>query len=157
MRFLVFSDTHGHTAAMERAVAAQSTATHILFLGDGLRGVEQMAEWFPDRTFAAVAGNGDYDSLLPSTRLLEWGGLRIFLCHGHTLAVKSTTERVKQSALAQGASIALYGHTHVAALHYTDGLWLMNPGSIAVPRDGSAGYGVIDITDNGVVPFLVKV
>ena len=32
----------------------------------------------------------------------------------------------------------------------------MNPGSPSSPRDGKASYGIIDITENGLLPYVVK-
>ena len=32
----------------------------------------------------------------------------------------------------------------------------MNPGSPAQPRDGKKSYGIIDITDTGILPYVVK-
>ena len=51
-----------------------------------------------------------------------------------------------------GAKIALFGHTHVPYNQYHDGIYMLNPGSIAFPRDCSRpSYGLIDITPKGII------
>ena len=75
---------------------------------------------------------------------------RLFLDKG--FALTSTTEIAREA----GCNIALYGHTHVSFCRYRDGLYVMNPGSPAQPRDGTKSYGIIDITDTGILPYVVK-
>lgn len=41
-------------------------------------------------------------------------------------------------------SIFLYGHTHIKVLQKSNNIYVMNPGSISIPKDGIASYGVYD-------------
>ena len=61
------------------------------------------------------------------------------------------------AARENGCRVALYGHTHKGETHYDEGIYVMNPGSPSAPRDGRASYGVIDITEGGIFPFLMEI
>ncbi len=55
------------------------------------------------------------------------------------------------------ADIVLFGHTHVAKTEYAEGVYFVNPGSPSCPREGRPSYAVIDIEENGIMPFIVEV
>ena len=105
----------------------------------------------------AVRGNCDFSGENPETRVVTAGNVRIFMAHGHDLGVRGTREVLVRLARENGCRIALYGHTHKGDTHYEEGIYVMNPGSPSQPRDGRASYGIIDLTDAGIVPFLVEV
>jgi putative phosphoesterase len=87
--------------------------------------------------------------------LISVGGKKVFYAHGHTFGVKSGLDRLKEKARQLSADIVLFGHTHVATTFYEDGIYYMNPGSVTNPQQGGPSYGVVDITDAGVVTFTV--
>ena len=60
---------------------------------------------------------------------------------------------VYMAAREQKADILLFGHTHNAMTDYDDGLYVMNPGSL---RGAYATYGILDITEAGIVTNIVK-
>lgn len=155
MRILVLSDSHGRRVPLERAIEAQPQARAVFFLGDFVRDAEELPLLYPERTFYTARGNCDFASDLPETGCATVGGVKIFYTHGHTCGVKSGTGGLEQAARRAGATIALYGHTHVAEIHYRDGLYLVNPGSVSQPREGPASYAVIDLTPAAPVPVLV--
>lgn len=155
MRILILSDSHGKSSAVRQILDAQPDARYIFFLGDVTADIEDMPPLYPDKRFLIVSGNCDFFSLYPSSGIEIIGQHRIFYTHGHTLGVKYGTERLSSTARRNGCDIALYGHTHVSQAVYEDGLYLVNPGSCARPREGRAGYAFIDIEENGVAPVLV--
>lgn len=149
MRVLVVSDSHGCESRLIQAIEEQPSARNILFLGDGLRDVRYVATLYPERNFICVRGNNDYSSNEADERLIELGGKPIFMAHGHTYGVKGTDYHFLSAARENHASIALYGHTHEPTTRYEEGIYLMNPGSVR-----TCSYGVIDITERGVVCVL---
>ncbi len=152
MRVLVTSDTHGNTAALFRAIEEQPTARTVLFLGDGLRDAEEAQARYPDRTFYTVPGNGDFTSRNPKIREETLGGKRFFFTHGHIYDVKYGLYRLELAAREYNATVALFGHTHQPYQAYSDGLYLLNPGSL-----GYGGtYGYVDITAGGVLTNVVS-
>jgi putative phosphoesterase len=156
LRILVISDSHKRSDLIEKALYAQPTATHVFFLGDNVRDVEAIADYHTDRIFHIVTGNCDGDTMYPVTELCTVGGVKIIYTHGHHHSVKYTTAPLLEAAKKAGAKIALYGHTHIAKTEYTDGIYIVNPGSISLSREGANSYAVIDITENGIMPIIVK-
>lgn len=157
LRIAVLSDSHGNTGAVFKALKAQPTAKHVFFLGDCVADIESAKETFPDKTFHVVSGNCDYYSFVPSTALENLNGTLIFYSHGHPYYVKQSTVPFMQAAERRGAKIALFGHTHVPLIKYENGLYLVNPGSLSLSRGGGESYAVIDIEENGIMPFIVKI
>ena len=43
-------------------------------------------------------------------------------------------------------SAIVYGHTHIKVneMNEAHGAWVFNPGSVGIPKDGSASYGVYE-------------
>lgn len=156
MRIVVFSDSHNNYFALKNIVSAQRTAEMFLHLGDGEKEFDYLCTNFPFKVMRGVRGNCDWGSMGKTNDVVTVGGKKIFFTHGHTQGVKSGLDDFKREAREIGADIALFGHTHVAMTAYEDGIYYMNPGSIAAPQQGPPSYGVIDITDAGIVTFIVS-
>ena len=154
MRILVLSDSHGQANAVFRAVEAQPTARVIIHLGDGAREAAEITDRYPDRTVYSVQGNCDavYGSTLRPYQEETLGGKRFFFTHGHLFGVKTDRYRLECAARERQADIVLFGHTHVALTDYADGLYSLNPGSLAY----GGTYGLVDITPAGVVLNVVE-
>ena len=157
MRILVISDSHKRSDIIEKILYSQPTAEEVFFLGDNERDIEDMQYIFPQKKFHIVSGNCDYCSLLPSSAVASVLGKKIFYTHGHTLSVKYGIGNLLKAAKQNGCDIALYGHTHTSNIVYEDGIYIVNPGSCAQPRDSRASYAVIDIEKNGIMPIIVEV
>ena len=155
MRILVLSDIHGDFQMMKRALDSQPTAEAVIFCGDGAAQFEYLRETLTDKTVIGVRGNCDWSSDLPPVEVVELGGKRIFITHGHLYNVKFTMNQVFYAAREEKADILLFGHTHQALTDYLDGMYMMNPGSC---HGYGATYGYIDITDKGdVVTNIVTI
>ena len=133
MRILVVSDTHGDEGALQRAVQAQPSARTVIHLGDGAREAEAVAARFPDRMFWQVRGNGDF--ALGSADLLyareeTLGGKRLFFTHGHLYGPDAPPP-------IRSGSFLLCGHTHLPVRRAIDGFTYLNPGSLALPKEGT--------------------
>ncbi|MBQ4095196.1 MAG: YfcE family phosphodiesterase [Oscillospiraceae bacterium] len=148
-RIIVFSDTHGRERAMIDILEKEAYA--YIFLGDGERELDRMRERYPDKRIYNVRGNCDFASSAPDIDLLSVDGVRIMFTHGHNHGVKYSTDRLFYLAKQNEISVMLFGHTHCRHLEYDEGVYIMNPGSAAAPRDfKKPSYGYIDITDKGV-------
>ncbi len=156
MRILVLSDTHGDFRTLWEIIEKhKNDANLVLFLGDGIREFEDIQALYPGLHFDCVAGNCDYASMAKRSALIEISDKRIFLTHGDSYGVKSSTARIIDTARSSGAEIALFGHTHCGITEYQDGVHLMNPGSPSRPRGAKPSYGIIDIVPSGIVTNLV--
>lgn len=157
MRILVLSDSHGRAGLVEEIVEKYADIAHVFFLGDVLRDVETAALLYPQKHFYRVAGNCDrFAADCACEALVTLGGVTVFYCHGHTLGVKYGLQGLMRQAGAQGAQLALYGHTHRANIDFQPGLCLVNPGSVSQARGGRNGYAVIDLQAGSILPTLVE-
>lgn len=151
MRILVISDSHGDSYSVRQAVMEQPTARMLFYLGDGEYDLELVECMKRPLYIHKVKGNCDFGSILPANVVDEVEGVRIYATHGYVEKVKYGTQLLRQYAADNKAVIALYGHTHNPDTTYSDGIWLVNPGSIRMGE-----YAVIDITAQGIMPILMK-
>lgn len=126
----VFSDSHGDHDALEWLLEKMGYIDAACFLGDvasdaaHLRGL--LAKMPNEPPLYAVRGNNDFASTLPDELLIELGGTRIYMTHGHLChGLMNLSYRARE----QDAQIAMFGHTHEAFYQYAHGVWLLNPGS----------------------------
>lgn len=140
------SDSHGVTGKLEEMLKLPEAARAECWLhaGDFTQDADYLA-MVCGKPVHKVAGNGDWPTNVPEDLLLELGGHRIYLTHGHMQGVRSGTGRLADYAALQGADIAVYGHTHVADItpRNKQGVTVLNPGSVARPRDESRGSFMI--------------
>lgn len=136
MRALILSDIHGETNTLRwllEEVWKQVGPIDAYFcLGDGIRDFENAEGFIRQRdthaSMYAVKGNCDFMPGAPDRLVIPFGGLKIYMTHGHIHRVKSGLDYLYGAARAEGADIALYGHTHRANVEYTTP-WLLNPGA----------------------------
>ncbi len=157
MRILVLSDSHRRTSALFDAVEAHPDIKHVIFLGDGVNELDDVKLIYSDRNYYSVSGNCDFSSALTTSLIIKLEGKVIYACHGHLHGVKYGLDRAVSAAKQAGADILLFGHTHVAMTSYSDGLYIMNPGSVSQPRDGGRpSYGIIDIVPQGIMTNIIR-
>ena len=128
MLVMVFSDTHGNTEPMFRAVKKYNPDM-VLHLGDHASDAQELEDRFPGLDVRYVRGNCDFLSKAPDKELLEVEGLRIFMTHGHEYSVKFTLDSLLNAAHFSGVQLALFGHTHRPFCEERDGVLLVNPGA----------------------------
>ncbi len=157
MRIVVVSDTHGKEYLIRSILEAQREASALIFLGDGIRGAENVMAEFPNVKFFAVRGNCDPALSGGEFDIIKLFGKQFFITHGHTLGVKASCQHLIATAKNLGVDAALYGHTHIPAAQYLDGLYLINPGSAALGRENGNSYAVIDIENGAIFPNIIKI
>lgn len=149
MRVGVFSDSHGDHEALDELLERMGALDAVCFLGDVARDAEHLRERLaamPNQpVLYAVRGNNDYYSTctLPWDLLIELGGVRIYMTHGHRLV---SLMNLAYKAQECGAQVALFGHTHQALCETVQGVLLLNPGSAGnFCRGGRARASVLEI------------
>lgn len=151
MKILVFSDSHGRDHYMRAALNTHSDAEVVIFLGDGLADFLSLPKG--NIAYLSVRGNCDWHpdySFTPTVDSITLMDKKIVFLHGHTHGAKSGMGAIRTLASDMSADIILYGHTHVPAEHYENGIYYFNPGSIS--GSGSAPtYGIITIRENGIL------
>lgn len=159
MKCLVFSDSHGTSAGMKRALRMHPDAEVVFFLGDGLSDFEELIN-DRSRAYIAVRGNCDSsgilgDSMIKKTDSITLLGHRIFLTHGDLYGVKYGLDGIKRLAVDHNADLVLFGHTHTMLEKYIPteegGYYLFNPGSIGGGFRSRCSFGVINLTEQGIL------
>ncbi|MBQ9531714.1 MAG: YfcE family phosphodiesterase [Eubacterium sp.] len=153
MRLVVTSDVHKRTSALFDIVERHiDNADLFINLGDSANEIEELLMVYPDLKIECVAGNCDFSSTYPLTKLLNCAGKQVFITHGHPFYVKHGYEVLKQKAKSVKADICLFGHTHFPITEIDDGIYYMNPGAVC-----DYSYGIIDIVDSKVMAYNTKI
>jgi uncharacterized protein len=161
-RVILVGDTHlprVGDALPEPLVRALAGADLVLHAGDITEPfvLDLIAEHAP---VEAVAGNNDGPELtarLGSERVVEIGGLRIGLTHGHRGPGRTTPERARRRFAATDGRVdaIAFGHSHAPMIRRDDGLWLLNPGSPTDRRRApNFSYLRLEIEDGVLRPML---
>jgi putative phosphoesterase len=143
MKLLVISDSHGNYARALKAHQLAGPVDHIVHLGDGAEDARLMEEVLETPVYR-VAGNCDFDPELPTELILEFGQCRILATHGNRQRVKSGLSQLLAKGIAAGATVVLYGHTHLPAIASSQGILFVNPGPLKEGFPGSYAILTID-------------
>lgn len=161
MKLMIASDIHGSSYYCRKMIEAyrQEEADRLLLLGDllyhGPRN-DLPKDYNPKEVISmlnaiknellCVRGNCDTEvdqmvldfPILAEYCLLELDGRTIFATHGHNFNPDNLP-------MLKEGDILLNGHTHIPANQNMGNYTYMNPGSISIPKEGSAhGYMIYD-------------
>ena len=158
IKALIISDSHGHHDLVRQAIGREAPIDLLIHAGDVEGDLEQVLGPGRDYEIRAVAGNMDWSDRLEDELCFSVGGHVVYLTHGHRLGVHSGTRRLVERAKELGADIAVYGHIHVPDYGTEDGVTVINPGSIAKPRQEGwrKSYAVMKIDGDGTVDVKFK-
>lgn len=161
MKLFFLSDIHGSAFYLKQALAAleREGAQTIVLLGDvlyhGARNAlteeyapKEVAAMLNERASQILAVRGNCDSEVDAMVLqfpiqstyshLFVDGRRFFLTHGHVYSEDNLPP------LAPGSAFC-FGHTHVPRAEKQGDHYLLNPGSISLPKEGTPhSYGVLE-------------
>ena len=155
-QILIVSDTHGLLRNLYRLLERFPSPDLLIHLGDAERDAGRIPDLVSCRTIM-VAGNCDRSAGLPSEEVLELGGERLFLTHGHRYAVHYGYELLAETAKNRGCGIAMFGHTHTSLIREVGGVTLVNPGSLSLPRPSGSrpSYAIMDFDREGGAHFSI--
>ena len=170
MRLLVASDLHGspEAAAFLRRRCEELLPDMLVLLGDYLYhgprnplpssyGPPSVVSVFADFDTPIVAVRGNCDAevdqmvldfpiMADYATLFDENGRELFLTHGHVFGAGMHNSVDHAPALPEGSAL-VYGHTHIKVNEASEehpGLWLFNPGSVSIPKDGTHSYGIYE-------------
>lgn len=151
MRILVFSDSHKNISACISVIENIIGVDMILHAGDHASDAAWIQKCFPNIPVKYVAGNCD-TNIAPLEMIIEAEDKHIYLSHGHLHSVKSQEDyhTLIDYAKNKSCDCAVFGHTHQSVCFNSDGMTVLNPGSIK----HSGTYGVIEI-ENGTLKAAV--
>lgn len=152
MNFFVISDIHGSSAALIKAINIYKKGTYrkLIICGDILyHGARNpLPEGYDPKIVAEILNNikdellvvkgnceSDVDSMVLDFPIKsEYSEVitekrDIFITHGDKHSPNDTSNCKK-------GSIFISGHTHIPTANEVDGVFLLNPGSISLPKGG---------------------
>ena len=148
MKFLVFSDSHEYTNAMDSAIEKHKDITRIIHCGDMASDVYYLESVYGiTHSICAVRGNNDFSSSEPLSRVAKAEGHKIFITHGHRQHVKGSLYELKATARQEDCDICIFGHTHSQFYETDEGLHILNPGSVGYFK---RQYAVLEVCKNSV-------
>ena len=155
VKYFIASDIHGSAYYCEKMIEAyrREGADRLVLLGDLLyhgprnelprdyapKRVIEMLNALKNEIFC-VRGNCDTEvdqmvlefPILADYALLDSGARHsVFVTHGHKYNLESLPPL-------KAGDLILHGHTHVPACETRDGITYLNPGSVSIPKAGSA-------------------
>lgn len=87
----------------------------------------------------------------PECRCVTVGGVRIVAIHGCQWYGERRWQKLVELGRQNQADLVVFGHTHRRFAKMDGEMWVVNPGSIGLPRDGREGtYAIVSI-DDGVI------
>lgn len=146
-KVLILSDSHGLTTELTE-IKSRHHADMYIHCGDS-----ELTTDAPElEGFRTVRGNCDITSDFPMEEVLEIGGIRFFISHGHMTQVKSTLLNLQYRAEEVGAEITCFGHTHIAYAEKIEDCVFINPGSIRYPnRIKQPSYVILEWESKGAI------
>lgn len=154
MKILVFSDFHGSVDALNTAIeiSRREAPDKTVVCGDlfGWSHPQEVATLAQklEGVLYLVKGNNDFStaiSYLPygmdDSVIMYHFCRKLFFTHGDRY------DALRVPPILTEGDALVYGHSHVGRLRKVDGLFALNVGSLARPRDGVASYLVLD--ENG--------
>lgn len=157
MRVLIVSDTHRHNDNYFRVLEREGQLDMVIHCGDA-EGSEYLLQEAAGCPLHIVMGNNDFFSNLPREEELEIAGKKVLITHGHYYCVSNGYELLKDEGMARGFDIVMYGHTHRPVVDKSDGIVVINPGSLTYPRQEGRrpSYIMMETNKNGDMDFVVK-
>ncbi len=148
MKLFVTGDTHGHLDKIRKIYPHLKGIDMIIHTGDMQRDAYEMEKEF-NIPVVSVPGNcdGSHSAGDFATVRTEYGN--ILVTHGHMQNAGYCCDRLLYLCEENNCSAVIFGHTHVPVYEEYSGIYLLNPGSLTRPRDGSQGsYGIITTTES---------
>jgi len=157
MRVLIVSDTHGRNHYLLKTLERVSPIDLLIHLGD-FEGGEEYIKSIAPCPIEFISGNNDFFNGLPKEKMIQIGKYTIMMTHGHRYGVNSTTCNLLDSAKRNKADIVMFGHTHVPMINLNEGIWMINPGSLALPRQNGKipTFIIMDIDSYGDAHFSLN-
>lgn len=146
-KLLLVSDNHEDRQSIEDLIHIyEDDVDQMLHLGDSM---------FDDldkiwQKMIPIKGNNDTGAGYIKNTVVSLGQAKIFASHGHKLDVYNTRAKLAEEAEKRGCQFACYGHTHVAMVEEVDGILVINPGSITLPRGPVAKklYAILSVNED---------
>ena len=160
MKMFFISDIHGSLFFLKKALLRykEEGASYIVMLGDALyhgprnplpkdydpQKVANLLNEYKDQIIA-VRGNCDSEvdqmiieyPMMADYSIILYDNRRLFLTHGHIYNKNNMPNLSKNDVL-------VYGHTHVPVAEKNNNIYVLNPGSLSLPKENNANsYAIL--------------
>lgn len=152
-RLLILSDSHGDTDRCINIINKfEGKIDAVIHAGDCVRDAEDLSFIYPELPVYYVRGNNDIFTTAQGDLIIDIGGVRIFVTHGHDYRVKYELRytTLAQKAQSVGSKLCVFGHTHMPYTDFVGEMTVLNPGSV---RFGGT-YAIAEI-ENGKVKTTI--
>lgn len=146
-KILITSDTHGHYGPISDYILTNEDIDLLIHAGDGIEDVVNIS-YETKVPYYVVRGNNDYYSNEAYDKIIKTDGIKILLTHGHTHNVYQGFGEILQIAKDNNCKVAIHGHTHIYNQEEIDGITILNPGSISLPRDNNPGFMIMNVSND---------
>lgn len=125
MKVIIASDSHRRNDRL-RVLEEMYPAALLVHSGDFQEDPRKFDHWI------SVPGNNDTDFSqgLEEKRIVLIEGHRVLLLHGHQVSSRGRLEKLAHMAAEEGCDTVIFGHSHVPQIEKTDGVLILNPGSL---------------------------
>ena len=158
MNYLIASDVHGSPSTLKKLISYidKFDVSKVFLLGDlyysGARNIPP-SDYFPKDVVSllnsikdkviSVKGNCESDVdlmvsefVIADDLYLNLFNKDIFLTHGHKYSFDNLPKFK--------CDIFIQGHTHISKIERKDGMLLLNPGSITLPKDNNKSFMIMN-------------
>ena len=173
MKILFASDLHGSAYYTKKVLneAKLRAVDQIVLLGDLMyhgprnelpndynpKEVAELLNQFKDKIIA-VRGNCDSEvdqmllefPMLSDYTILYLDGIRFFVTHGHLY------NENKWPNIHSG-DVLIYGHFHVPITKVKEGIFILNPNSVSLPKEGRNSFGFYEDRKFSIIDFEDRV
>ena len=149
-KIVVVSDSHGNYRNFSQIVKKHKDCNMIIHAGDGEQDIGDLAMYERElsQKVVFVGGNCDIRGIHERTKIVEIGGIRIFIAHGDRYEVKTDKTVIANVAKSEGCQVAIFGHSHIRFCENVEGVFLLNPGSCDIQGDKTTpSYALLYISD----------
>ena len=160
MKLLFASDIHGSSSYAKKVVEKfeETKSDQLILLGDVMyhgprnplpkeynpQKVSQILNQYKNKIIA-VRGNCDSEvdqmllqfPMLADYTILYVDGIRFFVTHGHLFDEDNLPNLSSQDVL-------IYGHYHLPIAKKKDDIYILNPSSVSLPKEGTNSYGIYE-------------
>lgn len=145
MKLFILGDTHGQIDKAIEIYKGLKDIDLIIHLGDHYADGKKL-EHALGCPVLGVKGNMDGSFYADGYQILETDYGKIFIAHGHMENVKSSPQNILYKGESLGCKAVFYGHTHLPVYQESEGMILLNPGSLTLPVGGRPGsYSVATV------------
>lgn len=133
MRYLVFSDTHGHTDFLNDWLTNHPRSVDgLVSAGDFYRDGQQLAtRW--NLPYFGAQGNNDHEPDSPWQTIWTVQDITLGVIHSHQWSASQRMKKLEQWAEDAHCQVVIFGHSHVR-LYRPGRITLLNPGALYRPR-----------------------